>query len=344
MMSQLPLMPLLAVFAIAVALVVAASIRATALADIIADRTRIGEAVAGGILLGAATSLAGIVVSVSAAAQGDASYAVSNALGGIAVQTLFLALADLFYRGPNLEHAAAEPANLFQTVLLIGFLSLPIAALAGPEVTVFGVHPASVILAVAYVAGVRMTTAMRDRPMWRPVKTSDTRKDEPEDPGEAGRPVSRQAMTFAGLVVVMGLGGWVISQTGTVFIARFGLSSSLVGALGTAVVTSLPELVTTLTAVRRGALQLAVAGIIGGNSFDTLFLVFSDAAYRDGSIYHAASRSDLYWLATGLLMTVILLAGLVLRQREGPARIGVESVLIMTVYAVAVVVAIWVPS
>jgi len=139
----------------------------------------------------------------------------------------------------------------------------------------------------------------------------------------------------------MGISGWVISLSGAEFIQRFGLSSSLVGALGTAVVTSLPELVTTLTAIRRGALQLAVGGIIGGNTFDTLFLVFSDVAYRDGSIYHAVGPTDLFWMATGLLMTVILLSGLILRQREGPARIGMESVLMMLVYAVAVSVEVW---
>lgn len=341
MIADLTTPALCILFVFTAAIVVAASIRATGLADVIADRTRIGEAMAGGIVLGAATSLSGITVSVTAASQGDASFAVSNAVGGIAAQTLFLALADLFYRGPNLEHAAAEPANLFQTVLLIGFLSLPVAAIAGPQVAVWGVHPVSVILAVAYVVGVKMTSAMRDQPMWRPVKTSATRADEPEDEAEAGKPWHRQAAEFAALVVMMGSAGWVISKIGSEVIIRFDLSSSLVGALGTAVVTSLPELVTTLTAVRRGALQLAVGGIIGGNTFDTLFLVFSDVAYRGGSIYHAAGSENLYWLATGLVMTVILLAGLILRQREGPARIGVESVLMMVVYAVAVTVEIW---
>ncbi|KUF09485.1 sodium:calcium antiporter [Pseudoponticoccus marisrubri] len=341
MLADLSTLWLIAVSGPAGLAVILASIRATALADVIADRTRIGEAMAGGIVLGGATSLSGIVVSVTAASSGDASFAVSNAVGGIAAQTLFLALADLFYRGPNLEHAAAEPANLLQTVLLIGFLSLPVAAMAGPDVAVWGVHPASVVMALAYVGGVQMVAKMRDDPMWRPVRTSATRRDEPEDASEAGKPVGKQVTLFAALVAVMGVSGWIISQAGAVFIDRFGLSSSLVGALGTAVVTSLPELVTTLTAVKRGALQLAVGGIIGGNTFDTLFLVFSDVAYRDGSIYHAASANDLFWLATGMLMTVILLAGLILRQREGPARIGVESMLIMAVYAVAVCVEVW---
>ena len=172
-------------------------------------------------------------------------------------------------------------------------------------------------------------------------RTSDTRRDEPEDESEKNKPVARHVVLFAALVAVMGMCGWIISQSGTQIIARYGLASSLVGALGTAVVTSIPELVTTLPAIRRGALQLAVGGIVGGNTFDTLFLTFADVAYRDGSIYHAARRNDLFWMATGLVMTTILLAGLVLRQREGPARIGVESVLILTVYIIAVVAEVW---
>ncbi|SDE62281.1 sodium:calcium antiporter [Limimaricola pyoseonensis] len=338
MIKDLPLPLLLAVFALAGAAVVFSSIRATRLADIIADRTRMGEAMVGGIILGGATSLAGVVVSVNAALSGDASFAFSNAVGGIAAQTLFLAIADLIYRRANLEHAAAEPANLIQAVMLMILLSLPLCAIAGPEIAYLGVHPVSVVLFLAYLYGVRLSARVSEQPMWRPVMTSDTRTDEPEDSEEANRSARGPALRFAALVAVMGLGGWVISQVGGTFIERFGLRSSLVGSLITAVVTSLPEFVTTLVAVRRGALQLAVGGIIGGNTFDTLFLVASDLSFRDGSLYHAMGTSDLYWLGTGLLMTGILLAGLIARQRRGPARIGFESVAMLGVYLVAVII------
>lgn len=336
MFASLTLPWLLAIFAVAGAVVVAASIKATQLADVIADRTAMGEAMAGGLILGGATSLAGVVVSVNAAWAGDASYAYSNAVGGIAAQTLFLAIADMLHKRANLEHAAAEPANLFQAVMLIILLSLPICAVAGPDVAIYGIHPVSVVLFLAYLAGVRLASTVSERPMWRPVQTEETREDEPEDENAEDKPVKRIALIFAGLVVIMGLGGYAIGQVGGQFITRFGLSSSLVGSLFTAVVTSLPEFVTTLVAVRRGALQLAVGGIIGGNTFDTLFLVISDVAYRDGSLYHAVGIGDLYWLGTGMLMTAILLGGLILRQREGPARIGIESVLMIAVYATAV--------
>ncbi|MBR9837462.1 MAG: sodium:calcium antiporter [Rhodobacteraceae bacterium] len=344
MIQDLSLPLLLGVFALAGAIVVAVSIRATTLADLIADRTRLGEALAGGVLLGGATSLSGVVVSVTGAAGGDASFAVSNAVGGIAVQTLFLAIADLLHRRVNLEHAAAEPANLFQAVMLLILLSLPIAAMAGPDIAYFGVSPVSIVMFLAYLWGVRLSAAVSERPMWRPVETRDTRRDEPDDENDPDAPVLRPALVFAALVAAMGLAGWVISQVGGAFITRFGLTSSLVGALITAVITSLPELVTTLVAVRRGSLQLAVGGIIGGNTFDTLFLVFSDVAYREGSIYQAVGQTDLYWLATGMLMTAILLGGLILRQRKGPARIGIESVLLMVVYACAVAVELFAPD
>ncbi|MHC9234626.1 sodium:calcium antiporter [Pseudooceanicola sp. 502str34] len=338
MFSDLSNPLLFAAFLLAGAIVLFVSIRATHLADVIADRTRMGEALAGGIVLGGATSLSGIVVSVTVAAQGEASFAFSNAVGGIAAQTLFLALADTLHKRANLEHAAAEPANLFQAVMLIILLSLPIAAMAGPEIAYFGVHPVSIVLFLVYLAGTRLSAEVSAEPMWEPVNTSETRHDAPEDAAEAGKSARGPILRFAGLVAVMGACGWVISQTGQEFVGRFGLNASLVGSLLTAVVTSLPELVTTLTAVRRGALQLAVGGIIGGNTFDTLFLVLSDVAYRDGSLYHAVGMTDLYWLATGMLMTAILLGGLILRQRKGPGGIGIESVLLILVYSGAVAV------
>ena len=328
---------LLGAFAAAGAVVLAVSIRMTHLADVIADRAGFGEALVGGVLLGGATSLSGLTVSVSAAWSGDASLAFSNGVGGIAAQTAFLVAADLAHRRANLEHAAAEPANLFQATMLMVLLGLPVLAYASPEVAFWGLHPVSAVMFAAYVMGLRYARHVREDPMWRPVRTAQTRHDEPDEE-EGGGGVLGPALVFGALALALAASGWVIAQTASVASARLGLSSSLVGSLGTAVVTSLPELVTTITAVRRGALQLAVGGIIGGNTFDTLFLVASDAAYREGSLYHALGAQDFYWLATGLVMTAVLLAGLILRQREGPAGIGVESAAILALYGVAAVV------
>ena len=97
-------------------------------------------------------------------------------------------------------------------------------------------------------------------------------------------------------------------------------------------VTSLPELVTSVAAVRRGALTLAVGGIIGGNAFDTIFVAFSDIAYRDGSIYHAITGQQVYLISLTILMTGVLLLGLLRREERGIVNIGFESFLILLLY------------
>ncbi|WP_236637976.1 sodium:calcium antiporter [Mangrovicoccus ximenensis] len=335
-LAQAPFAALILGLAAAAAVILGGGLRMTDLADRIADRTGLGEALVGGALLGAATSLSGVVVSLSAAMDGRASLAFSNSVGGIAAQTAFLALADLLWRKANLEHAAAELTNLFQSALLLLLLALPVLAYGGPDMTVFAVHPVSMVLPLLYALGLIGTHRSRQAPMWQPVKTRETREDVDEEDGKDDTPTWRLFAVFGLLMAVMGLAGYAISQLAGELADRTGISASLVGALLTAVITSLPELVTTLAAVRRGALQLALGGIIGGNTFDTLFLTLSDIGYRDGSLYHAIGQDDLFWLGTGMAMTCILLLGQLYRQKDGPAGIGLESVAMLGLYAGAV--------
>jgi len=336
MFADLSLPVLLAIVVLAALVILFSGLRITPLADRLADQTGLGEAIVGGVLLGAATSISGLVVTTTAALDGYASLSFSNAVGGIAAQTAFLGLADIVYRKANLEHAAAEIANVFQAGVLVVLLSIPFLAATGPEVAVIGIHPASFILAISYVVAVAVSRRVRDTPMWNPVETEQTQLDRPDEEQSTGRRLKLTLLVFAGLMLIMAVAGWGLSRTASELIERFDLSQSLIGALMTAVLTSLPELVTTLAAVRRGALQLAVGGIIGGNMFDTLFLVAADAAYRDGSIYHAVGSGDLFWLGTGLTMTAVLLLGLVLRQKVGPGGIGWESVTMLGLYVGAV--------
>lgn len=338
MIDGLPIPAVLAVFGLAAAVILICGLRITDLADRIADRTGLGEAVVGGVLLGAATSLSGTVVSLTAALDGRASLAFSNGVGGIAAQTAFLALADIIHRRANLEHASAEPANLFQAAMLMLMLSVPLIAFSTPEVTIWSIHPASAFLVILYIAALAGTSRVRESPMWKPVQTDETRRDVAEDETDAAKSPVRLLVRFSALMLILSCTGWVIARCGAVVTDQLGISSTAIGALMTATATSLPELVTTIAAVRRGALQLAVGGIIGGNTFDVLFLTLSDVGYRGGSIYHAVTTQDYFWLSVGLLMTGILLSGLILRQKRGPAGIGFESAGILLIYCGAIVV------
>nr|WP_088648673.1 sodium:calcium antiporter [Marinibacterium profundimaris] len=322
-------------FAAATLVILILGTRLTDVADRLADRTGLGEALVGGVLLGVATSLSGTVVSVTSALDGSASLAFSNGIGGIAAQTAFLALADVVHRKANLEHSAAEATTLFQGALLMVMLTLPLLAWLSPELAVWQIHPVSVVLVALYCVGVLTSRRVHEEPMWKPVRTRETREDVPDETHKRAS-LTGLLLRFSVMVVLLGLAGFVIARSGAALSERLGMSQTVVGALMTAVVTSLPELVTTIAAVRRGAIQLAVGGIIGGNTFDVLFLSLSDFAYRDGSLYHAIGKGDVFWLGVGLLMTGIMVLGLILREKQGPFRIGTESVCMLLVYAGAI--------
>jgi cation:H+ antiporter len=164
------------------------------------------------------------------------------------------------------------------------------------------------------------------------VRTIETREDQPDATAADGVRPWRVWSAFLLSAAAVGVAGWLVGVSGIALVQHTGLSETLVGTLFTAVATSLPELVTTLAAVRQGALTLAVGGIIGGNTFDVLFLVFSDVAYREGSIYHAIGPQPLFLIALTILLTAFLLLGLIRRERRGVANIGFESAAVLLFY------------
>ncbi|WFE29946.1 sodium:calcium symporter [Solwaraspora sp. WMMD791] len=332
-----PLGPSVAALVVALVVIVAAGKSLATTADTLADRTGMGEAVAGALLLGAVTSLPGIATTAIGAWQGDAQFAIANPIGGIAVQTVWLAIADLLYRRSNIEHAAASLENIMQALVLVALLCLPIVAYATPTFTVGWVHPVSLLIPILYLYGLHLVRRLRRDPMWRAEQTSDTRQDVPDDAnGEAaGGPSTRRLwLRLAALAVLVGGTGYLIGQGGLGVIAATGLPSGFVGFTITTAITSLPELVALIAAVRIGALTLGVGNILGGNAFDSLMIFLADATYRPGSIYSDAASAGLLLAGATTLLTATLAAGLILRERRG---IGFEGVAIPAIYLGAVV-------
>lgn len=335
MSSQWPLTVSILVFLGTAVVIGVAGTRLVRIVDELADRTGLGEAFFGMALLGGLTSLSGSVLSITAASGGEPDLAISNAVGGIAVQTLFLVVADAAHRGINLEHAAPSLPNLISACVLILLLSLGLAAAFSPDFTVLGVHPVSPLLIIGYLAGLRLLRDVELHPWWIASQSEETREDDPDDGGDGQEASGSTAMLWMQVLVLgalTGVAGWALAKAGSSLSAQTGLSATIVGALFTSTTTSLPELVTTLAAVRRGALTLAIGGIVGGNAFDVLMLPASDIAYRGGSIYHALGPDQLVIVAMTIAMSAVLLLGLLRRERHGILNVGGEGAVIVGLY------------
>lgn len=328
------------VFLICAMVIAIVGTRMTRLADRFADQTGLGEAFVGAVFLGAATSLPGITASVVAALDHRPEMALSNAIGGIAAQTAFLAIADITYRRANLEHAAVSVPNMLQAALLIVILSLVMIAIVSPNVSLYAIHPVTPLMFGVYYLGMRMVKHSREAPMWTPRYTEETSADVPDEEQTTPDVYMRTWLRFGGAALIVVVAGYFATKAISALSDHYEwMNDSIAGGAFIAVATSLPELVTSIAAVRRGALTLAVGGIIGGNCFDTLFAAVADIAYREGSLFHAAKNSQgqssasLILVAVSIFMTAILLLGLLRRQKKGPAGIGFESLTVLIAYA-----------
>ncbi|MFC3505263.1 sodium:calcium antiporter [Micromonospora krabiensis] len=322
------------VFLVAGAITVAGSIRLAGLGDALADRTGWGEALFGVVFFGVVTGLSGIIMTVVAAGSGEAGLGYSNAVGGIAAQTTAVAVADAFHRRANLEHAAASLSNLLSGCLLIALLALALLASYVPETTVGGVDPMSGVIVAAYVGGLVLIRRAGAQPMWQAISTAETEPDVPHDDSPLNLRSSRWLWTrFAVVGLLVAASGWLVALAAESLVAITGLTTGFVGGVLMGVVNALPETVTAVAAVRRGAVTLAVAAVLGGNIVDVLTLVAGDIAYRQGSIYHSAGHHELLATTTSLFMTATLLGGLLIRQTCGWGRLGFEGVLLLASYA-----------
>ncbi|MCV2488465.1 sodium:calcium symporter [Geodermatophilus sp. YIM 151500] len=323
-----PLVPSLLALAAMAAVIVAAGVRLTRVADSLAERTGLGDAIGGALLLGAVTSLPGIVTTVTGALGGDPGFGLANPVGGVAVQTVWLAVADLVYRRANLEHAAASLENLMQALILVALLAVPVIAYATPGLVLGWIHPVTALIPLAYGYGLYLLRQMRKAPMWQAVRTPATEDDDDQEPA-SDEPLRRLWLKLAALGAVVGFAGWVIGRAGLGVIAGSGLPSGLVGFTLTTAITSLPELVVLVTAVRMGALTLGVGNIIGGNVFDSLMIAMADVFYLQGPVYRDAGDQSLVLLGGTMLMITVLAGGLVVRDRKG---VGFEGVAIPSIY------------
>ncbi|MDG4810077.1 cation transporter [Micromonospora sp. WMMD1120] len=327
------------VFVLAGAVTVAGSVRLAGLGDALADKTGWGEALFGVVFFGIVTGLSGIIMTIVAAGGGQASLGYSNAVGGIAAQTTAVAVADAFHRRANLEHAAASLSNLLSGCLLIALLALALLASYIPETSVAGVNPMSVVLVASYVGGLVLIRRAGAQPMWQAIATAETRPDVPHDENALNQHPPEWLWTnFAAVGLLVAAGGWLVALAAESLVETTGLTAGFVGAVLMGVVNALPETVTAIAAVRRGAVTLAVAAVLGGNILDVLTLVAGDIAYRQGSIYHTAGDQELLATTTSLFMTATLLGGLLIRQTCGWGRLGFEGVLLLASYAAMTVI------
>jgi cation:H+ antiporter len=290
-------------------LVIATGSRLCQSADILAEKTGLGRTWIGTILLAGVTSLPELATGVSAIVLFNSpDLAVGGILGSCLFNLLILALLDIF-TGPEPLLKRAQISHALAASL--GCVMVGVAAagmlLAKTEIHwTFGwVSTPSILLMLLYFVSTRMIAQFE----------TQRRAEVLEDEFEAFQyqhitiqQAYRQFVLLSAIIVILGV--W-LAFLGDQVAEVTGLGKSFIGSILLATATSLPEVVTSVTAVRLNAVDLAVSNIFGSNIFNLAILGIYDLVYLPGSLWLSISQVHILTAVIVMVMTCVAIAGLI---------------------------------
>ena len=225
-------------------------------ASALARRLGVSPLLVGLTIVAFGTSAPELAVSLTAALQGANEIAVGNVVGSNIFNMLMVAGLSAVVCPLIMDRTLLRrdwPISLAAAVLLLVFIA--------PDLTISRIEGIILLAAFAVVLGTQIRAALKNR------DTLETEEDEVSMPP-----------LMIGVNIVLGLAciiiGGQLAVTGATGIARmFGLSETLIGLTIVAIGTSLPELVTSLVAARKGQNEIAMGNVIGSNIFNLLLIL-----------------------------------------------------------------------
>ena len=323
-------------FLFSAAVVWVAGARLAYLADTLADRFKLAKSLMGLLVLSLATSLPEVATTLTAAVQQARDLVLNNLFGGIALQTAVLAMSDFWARGP-ITNYPRKANHALEATLLVFLLSVALVVInIGETVVVFGVGLGSLLIALAYGGAIWILRRYDDTSDWVPVDLPDP------EPLPFPAPFGLQSAGNAALIgqaVASSIAILVFGLLLVVFAERIatqsGLGTGFVGVTLLAAATSLPELTTSITAVRIGAYTMAISNIFGSNLIMLVLVFPADILFRSGPILQDTSRTVSLALAFGIVVTAIYLTGMIIRRKPKIGAVGLDSILVLVTFLIS---------
>lgn len=333
LLPQTSLFATFMLFALSAAVVWFSGARLAYLMDTLADRYHLAKSLVGLLILSLATSLPEVATTLTAAIQQTRDLVLNNLFGGIALQTAILAMSDFWARGA-ITNYPRKANHALEATLLVLLLSVALIITNLGETFVFaGVGLGSTFIALTYAGAIWMLRRYDDSSDWVPVDLPDP--DPLPFPAPTGLSIRSNTVliwqAIAGCMAILIFGLLLVVFAERIAV-QTGLGTSFIGVTLLAAATSLPELTTSITAVRIGAYTMAISNIFGSNLIMLVLVFPADLLFREGPILQDTSPTVTLSLSFGIAVTAIFLIGLIVRRKPKIGTLGLDSILVLITF------------
>jgi cation:H+ antiporter len=308
--------------------VILAGMKLARYGDAIGKRSGIGQGWIGLLFLATVTSIPELTVTITGAAIDVPDISVGNALGSNLFNLAIIAVIDivLLGRGPFLRKVKSYHIISGGSVVLLTVLAI-FGIAVFPEALIFGISPVSLAILMLYL-------------FFAFVLFRVERKQGPSEEQDGETLALKQALIgFVASSVVIVVAGIFLTYASKSIASSSALSGSLIGAFFVAIVTSLPELATSIGALRIRGYDMIMGNLFGSNMFNILTIFFADLAFHRGSIFAGLAGEASNQLVIGLfgvVMAVIAMISIAYRTNRKLLGMGIDAFFLLVAYMVSV--------
>lgn len=289
----------------------------------VAKRLRIPAMIIGLTIVAMGTSLPETAVSISASMQGSNSLAISNVTGSnifnlMVVVGLCAIMQTIAVEAETIKRDI--PISLGAAVLMLIF-----SWTSG----IVGRTEGFILLAlfIGYIC-LMIRSALKAR-------NGEAAKANAEE-NAVTQSVLVSIICIVGGATAIALGGdWVVDAASTLAL-KFGMTETLVGLTIVAVGTSLPELVTSIVAAKKGEVEMALGNAIGSNIFNIL-MVIGVAALISPINLTATLMNNVLDIVVLLACTIVVWL-MVFKKKQLVRPMGIFMVLVYVAYMAYIIV------
>ena len=281
----------------------------------IAKKLRIPDVIVGLTIVAMGTSMPELAVSVSAAIGGSGDIAIGNVVGSNILNILIILGSSALILPLSVEPSMLRrdlPVLLFTAVLL------PVVTLAFMGTAESGFFSrigriAGAVLALLFIGYIALT--VRAALQYRKAQANNGVLCETETVKSLPWWKSILFTLGGGLLIV--IGGKVSVEAATDIAYDLGISEAVIGLTVVALGTSLPELVTSMVAARKGNSDIALGNIVGSNIFNVLFILGTTLMIRPINVTVDGFIDQIALLAISVYLAVTAGSGKRISRPEG---------------------------